>query len=99
RGPWSVANNQGVVPESRLRGTRDDGQGTTDSFLRMKLIGANPNAAVTGNAELPGKANYFIGNDPSKWVTNALTYAKVRYRDVYPGIDLVYYGTQEGKLE
>src|SRR5262249_34688393 len=39
-----------------------------------------------------------VGNDPSKWVTNLHTYAKVRYRRVYPGVDLVYYGT-DGKLE
>ncbi|OFV91359.1 MAG: hypothetical protein A3H28_11940 [Acidobacteria bacterium RIFCSPLOWO2_02_FULL_61_28] len=62
------------------------------AVLRMKLVGANPNPAVTGLAELSGKSNYFIGNDPSKWRTNVPTYAKVKYEDVYPGIDLVYYG-------
>src|SRR5204863_5584667 len=66
--------------------------------LRMKLVGANRTAKVTGLDELPGKANYFIGNDPKKWRTDVPTYAKVQYRDVYPGIDLVYYGNQ-GKLE
>src|SRR5207247_5582235 len=44
--------------------------------------------------ELPGKANYFIGNDPKKWRTNVPTYAKVQYRDLYHGIDLIYYGNQ-----
>jgi hypothetical protein len=44
--------------------------------------------------ELPGKANYFIGKDPTHWRTNVPTYAKVHYRDVYPGIDLLYYGNQ-----
>ncbi|MEW5978489.1 MAG: SBBP repeat-containing protein, partial [Acidobacteriota bacterium] len=39
--------------------------------------------------------NYFIGNDPSKWRTNVPHYAKVRYRDVYPGIDLVYYAKDQ----
>ncbi len=62
--------------------------------LRMKLVGANPTAQVTGLEELPGKSNYFIGNDPSKWRTNVPNYAKVRYQDVYPGVDLVYYGNQ-----
>ena len=60
----------------------------------MKLVGANPNAEVLGENELPGKSNYFLGNDPAKWRTNVPTYAKVRYKDVYPGIDLVYYGNQ-----
>jgi hypothetical protein len=62
--------------------------------LRMSLVGAARKPAVTGVDELPGKANYFIGKDPAKWRTDVPTYAKVHYRDVYPGIDLVYYGNQ-----
>ena len=53
---------------------------------------------MTGEEELPGKVNYFIGHDPAKWHTDVTTYAKVRYEEVYPGIDLVYYGNQ-GQLE
>ncbi|MBI3301908.1 MAG: hypothetical protein HYZ72_07505 [Deltaproteobacteria bacterium] len=60
----------------------------------MQLIAANPNPRVAGQKELPGKVNYFIGNDPDKWRTNIPTYAKVKYQDVYPGVDLVYYGNQ-----
>ena len=70
----------------------------TDALLRMKLVGANPNTKIAGMDELPGKSNYFIGNDPKKWRTNVPNYAKVRYANVYPGVDLVYYGNQ-GKLE
>ncbi|MGH7813392.1 MAG: hypothetical protein ACREQI_05250, partial [Candidatus Binataceae bacterium] len=58
----------------------------------MNLIGANPNAQIEGVDPLPGKSNYFIGNDPKKWRTDVPMYAKVRYRNIYPGIDLVYYG-------
>src|SRR5438445_1784177 len=64
------------------------------AVLRMRLVNAAPAPRVSGLEELPGKANYFIGRDPAKWRTNVPTYAKVRYRDVYPGIDLVYYGNQ-----
>jgi hypothetical protein len=64
----------------------------------MNLVGANPRAKVTGLEELPGKSNYFIGNDPKKSRTNVPNYAKVKYASVYPGVDLVYYGKQ-GKLE
>src|SRR2546426_3678024 len=64
------------------------------TVLRMKLVGANPAPEVAGVGELPGKSNYFVGNDPKKWRTNVPTYAKVRYQDLYPGIDLVYYGNQ-----
>src|SRR5207302_3426253 len=62
--------------------------------LRMSLVGGAPRPLVSGLEELPGKANYFIGKDPAKWRTNVPTYAKVRYANVYPGIDLIYYGNQ-----
>jgi hypothetical protein len=65
----------------------------------MRLVGANTRAKVRGEDELPGKSNYFIGNEPKKWRTNVPNYAKVKYRDVYPGVDLVYYGNQRGQLE
>src|SRR4029453_17013267 len=42
--------------------------------------------------------NYLIGRDPSRWRTEIPTYARVEYDDVYPGIDLVYYG-REGRHE
>ena len=64
------------------------------TVLRMTLVGASPSPRVTGLEELPGKVNYFIGNDPAKWRTNVPTYAKVKYEAVYPGVDLVYYGNQ-----
>jgi beta-propeller repeat-containing protein len=62
--------------------------------LRMSLVGAAREPQLSGLDKLPGKANYFIGKDPAKWRKNVPTYAKVRYREVYPGIDLVYYGNQ-----
>src|SRR5882672_6446297 len=62
--------------------------------LRMSLVGATRDPQVSGLDELPGKANYFVGRDRSKWHTNVPTYAKVHYKNVYPGIDLVYYGNQ-----
>ena len=64
----------------------------------MTLVNANPQSQAAGHDELPGKSNYFIGNDPAKWRTNISTYAKVKYEGVYPGVDLVYYGNQ-GQLE
>ena len=68
------------------------------SVVRMKLEGANPSPALDGMEPLPGIVNYFIGNDPAKWRTKIPTYAKVQYQQVYPGIDLAYYGNQ-GRLE
>ena len=62
--------------------------------IGMRLVDAASAPQVSGLEELPGKANYLIGKDPAKWRTNVPTYAKVRYREVYPGIDLIYYGKQ-----
>ncbi len=62
--------------------------------IRMSLAGANPQPEVQGLDELPGKVNYLIGNDRSKWKRNIATYAKVKYHNVYPGVDVVYYGNQ-----
>jgi hypothetical protein len=65
----------------------------------MKAMGANPNPRVLGLDRLPGVTNYFIGNDPAKWRTNVAGYAKVKYENVYRGIDLVFYDNGEGRLE
>ena len=62
--------------------------------LRMHFLGANPAAEILGVNELPGRSNYFLGNDPEKWQRNVPAYAKVEYRNIYPGIDLVFYGDQ-----
>jgi hypothetical protein len=62
--------------------------------VRMRLLGADRDAQVNGLDRLPGNSNYFLGNDPAKWHTNVPTYAKVRYSQIYPGVDLVYYGNQ-----
>lgn len=64
------------------------------SVLRMKLLGANPAPNVSGVDEMPGKSNYFIGNDATKWHANVPMFAKVEYKSVYSGVDLVYYGNK-----
>ncbi|MGA2100078.1 MAG: SBBP repeat-containing protein [Candidatus Sulfotelmatobacter sp.] len=66
--------------------------------VEMKLAGANANLSPTAAEPLPGKSNYLIGNDPSKWRRGVPQFARVQYQDVYPGINLVFYGNQ-GRLE
>jgi hypothetical protein len=68
------------------------------TVIRMRLAHANVRPQVVGAEELPGRTNYFIGNEPAKWRTNVPTFAKVKYEGIYPGVDLVYYGNQ-GQLE
>ena len=66
--------------------------------LSMALSGANERAALVPEQRLPGTVNYLLGNDRSKWLTGIATYARLRVEDVYPGIDLAYYGRQ-GRFE
>lgn len=66
--------------------------------LSMAIAGGNPHIMITGEDLLPGKTNYFIGNDPSKWHRGVPQFAKVRYANVYPGVDLIFYGSR-GQLE
>jgi len=71
---------------------------TSGTVLHMAFRGANRQAQISGQEELSGKVNYFIGDDPGKWRTNIATYGRVLYRGLYPGIDLAYYGLH-GQLE
>jgi sugar lactone lactonase YvrE len=66
--------------------------------LRLELAGANPGLHPQGAAGPSGTANYFLGKDPAKWLTNIPAYSRVEYKSVYSGIDLAYYGNP-GQLE
>jgi hypothetical protein len=68
------------------------------SVIRMQLVGANAAPAMTGLNELPGKVNYLIGNDPSKWQAHVALYSQARTEQVYPGVDLLFHG-DERQLE
>ena len=63
-----------------------------ESAVRIRMVGANPHPGMTALEPLAGRVNYLIGNDPSKFHRNVPTYGRVRVSDVYPGIDVVYYG-------
>src|SRR5437667_965422 len=62
------------------------------SSLRIRLAGASPDARISGVDEMPGRSNYLLGNDPAKWRTGVPHFAKVRYEQIYPGVDLIFYG-------
>jgi len=65
------------------------------SLVSLKLVGINPDARVEGLDKLDGKVNYFIGSNSNKWFKGINTYKKVKYSNIYSGIDLVYYGNQK----
>jgi hypothetical protein len=71
------------------------GQPVRSNVVRMHLEGASPAARIEGVELLPGKSNYFIGNNPAKWHRGVSQFGRVEYQRVYPGVDLVYYGNQQ----
>jgi len=71
---------------------------TSLPVVRLELVGSDAAPRVSGEQPLPGESNYFLGNNPQAWHTRIPTFAQVRYRNVYRGVDLIYYGRQ-GQLE
>jgi uncharacterized protein (TIGR03437 family) len=69
------------------------------SAVRLKLLGANVNAEIAGDHLLPGHSSYIYGSDPGRWRSNVPRYEKVHYRNLYPGVDLVFYRSSERQLE
>ncbi len=78
-------------PESAIRNPQS-------AIVTMKLVGANPNPRIVGLDEQQARSSYFVGSDPKQWTTDVPNFAKVRYEQVYPGIDLIFYGNPQ-KLE
>lgn len=66
--------------------------------LRINLEGANRDAKVSAGERLPGVSNYFVGSNPANWHSGVPTFAEVKYRTTYPGIDVVYHG-HNGRIE
>ena len=95
----SKASHEAGIPspaELHRKVKSQDGTVRSD-LLRLRLVsGTTP--AVSGENQLPGTVNYFIGNDPAKWHAGIPTFERVRYTSVYPGINLVYYGSR-GRVE
>ena len=94
----SGPEKEASVPARTLKVSAQRGN-VERQVLRVKYVGANPHAEIEGLDRLAGKSNYLIGRDPRKWRSNVPAYSRVRYRDVYPGIDLVYYGNDQHQLE
>ena len=66
--------------------------------LRLRIAGANPRTDVAGADPLPGRSFYLKGQNHARWRTSVPQFRSVRYAEVYPGIDLVFYGN-ESRLE
>src|SRR5215472_12192965 len=62
--------------------------------VALSLPHSNPPARIEGLDPLGARASYFVGSDASRWRTGVEQYSRVRYAQVYPGVDLIYYGAQ-----
>ena len=76
---------------SGLRLRVEDGRRTHS--LRVQFEGARPQVLQPAQP-LPGRVNYLIGQNRSRWRTNIPTFGQLLARNVYPGIDLLYQGDQ-----
>ncbi|NKB39410.1 MAG: filamentous hemagglutinin N-terminal domain-containing protein, partial [Gammaproteobacteria bacterium] len=85
-----------LTPAEAVAALSQPGESTA---LRLSLVDGNDDPNALGEDIQEGVSNYFIGDDPDAWVTDVANYGKVRYEEVYDGIDLVYYGNKQGELE
>ena len=105
--PMTFEENQGQIDETvdffaRGQGyqvflTEGDavialGNGNSRYAIRMDAVDGATSPEVVTHGRQPGHTNYLIGNDPAQWQTNVPSFAAVEYQEVYPGIDLRYYG-------
>ena len=86
--------NVTTLAAGRARTGKTPAHPTGGDVVRLRLVGANAHAAVTGLDRLPGASNYIRGHKRSQWRTGVQSYARVSYRDIYHGVTLVYHGTQ-----
>ena len=82
----------GVRAMMKKRGLTAHHTAPTTATVEMNLLGANPQARLVAEDSQQGKVNYFLGKDPSKWISNVPLYGRVNYKNVYPGVDLAFHG-------
>ena len=93
-----VAHGQGYAMWATAEGPvlrLAEPRGSKAAVLRLRAVGGATKGHPEPESLLPGRSNYFLGNEPSQWKTNVSRYRALRYAEVYPGVDLVLHGTQE----
>jgi gliding motility-associated-like protein len=63
--------------------------------IKMQFLNANPFPSIEGDLKTGFYYNYLLGNDPTHWKSNVGVYKKIIYKDIYPSIDIHYYGDEE----
>lgn len=93
----SLSNNQVVFNSKTVENTllTNNKIQPEQQSIKMKLLDSNPYSKAEGQDKLPRTSSYYVGNNPLKWKKDIENYAAVKYLDVYPGIDLLYYSKEE----
>lgn len=60
--------------------------------IRLSFVGSNSQVKISGQDESQARFNFFRGNDPEKWVSDAQTYQRILYKELYPNTDLIVEG-------
>ena len=84
-----------IIALQRRKPRKSVSAASESALIRLHMVGSIPSPEISLGEELPGATNYFIGRDPAAWRTNIKSYDRIRYANVYPGVDLVYHGNQQ----
>ena len=91
---FSLRSNKTFREKENSKRDRKTRERKATTVFSIQLMSVNPSMKSRGLERLPIKTNYLIGNDPRAWRQDIPTYAKVEFKELYAGIDLVYYGNQ-----
>jgi hypothetical protein len=99
-----IKDDESVIALNGVRSRRRKGHGPGSMLeepraIRIKLLDADPSQKIDARDPLPGRVNYLLGRDPAGWLGGIPTYRTVTQHGVWPGIDLVYYGDPERRIE
>src|SRR5579864_1974936 len=86
----SLISPQKISRRSRMERPTPSPTPVRESVVGMEFLGAKDQAEIAGSDLLPGVSNYFIGDDPHRWATGVPHYSRVRYRGIYPGVNLEF---------
>jgi hypothetical protein len=65
----------------------------------LRFVRTQSNHRVTARHPIAGQVNYFLGQDPSKWTRGVKRYQELWYENLFPQVDLRYYGNADHKLK
>jgi len=76
-----------------------DARRVSGVVVAARLVGSNPSPRIEARGVQPGRYNYFVGDQASRWRSNVASYSEIWYRGIYPGVDLVYRFDEDAGLK